>query len=174
MPAASMTQAAPAVERSPPTLWHRVAAMIYELVLLFGVVFVVSWVLLTALRWTYPLAPAQRWVLQAVLFVAIGVYFAYCWSRGGQTLAMKSWGLRLESPARPLGFGRAFLRYVLAWHLLLPSLLLVALFQLHALIDLVLFAGAFAVMLLTLYLDPGRQYLHDRWLGTRVVKALPR
>jgi uncharacterized RDD family membrane protein YckC len=171
-PVAATPVVAPAA--CPPTLWHRVAAMIYELVLLFGVVFVVSWIVLTALRWTYPLASAQRWVLQAVLFVAIGLYFAYCWSRGGQTLAMKSWGLKVESPARLLGFGRALLRYLLAWHLLLPSVIVVSLLQTHALIDLLVFAAGFAAMLLTLYLDPDRQFLHDRWLGTRVVKAPPR
>jgi uncharacterized RDD family membrane protein YckC len=112
--------------------------------------------------------------LQGVLFVAIGLYFAYCWSRGGQTLAMKSWGLKLESPGRPLTFGRALLRYVLAWHLLLPSVLVVAALQMHVLIDLLIFALGLGLMLLTVYLDPGRQFLHDRLLGTRVVRSARR
>jgi uncharacterized RDD family membrane protein YckC len=170
--ASALTPTAPAP--LPPSLWLRVSAMIYELVLLFGVVFLVSYALLSAARWTYPLTPGQRWALQGVLFVAIGLYFAYCWSRGGQTLAMKSWGLKLESPGRPLTFGRALLRYVLAWHLLLPSVLVVAALQMHALIDLLIFALGLGLMLLTLYLDPGRQFLHDRLLGTRVVRSARR
>lgn len=157
-----------------PSLWLRIAAMVYELVLLFGVVFLVSYALLSAARWTYPLSPGQRWALQGVLFITIGLYFAYCWSRGGQTLAMKSWGLKLESPGQPLSLGRALLRYLLAWHLLLPSVLVVSALQMHALVDLLLFAAGFGLMLLTVYLDPGRQFLHDRMLGTRVVRSARR
>jgi uncharacterized RDD family membrane protein YckC len=155
----------------PPSLWLRFAAMVYELVLLFGVVFIVSYALLSAARWTYPLAPHQRWVLQGVLFVAIGAYFAWCWSRGGQTLAMKSWGLRVVGrDGSWIPLGRAVLRYVLAWHLFAPGLVFVALFQAHTLVDLAVFAGGFCLMLLTAFLDPQRQLLHDRLLGTRVVR----
>jgi uncharacterized RDD family membrane protein YckC len=73
----------------------RLAVMTYEAVLLFGLVFVTGYALLALAGWTYPLSPAQRWLLQAVLFVAIGAYFVYCWVRAGQTLAMKSWRLRV-------------------------------------------------------------------------------
>lgn len=149
--------------------------MIYDLVLLFGVVFIVSYALLSAARWTYPLAPHQRWVLQGVLFVAIGAYFAWCWSRGGQTLAMKSWGLRvIGADGHRLSVGRAVLRYVLAWHLFAPGLAFVALFQAHTAVDLVALGGGFCLMLLTAFLDPQRQLLHDRLLGTRVVRDRPR
>jgi uncharacterized RDD family membrane protein YckC len=159
----------------PPSLWLRFAAMVYELVLLFGVVFLASYALLSATRWTYPLPDHQRWVLQAVLFVVIGIYFAWCWSRGGQTLAMKSWGLRVvEAGGGRLTLGRAALRYLLAWHLFVPGLVLIALFQTHALIDLVVVGASFIGMLFTAWLDPQRQWLHDRLLGTRLVRDAPR
>jgi len=165
----------PADDGRAPSLWLRFASMIYELVLLFGVVFIVSYALLSAARWTYPLAGAQRWGLQAVLFVAIGGYFAWCWSRGGQTLAMKSWGLRVvDVGGGPPSLGRAALRYVLAWHLFLPSFVLIALFQTDAIVALLIAFGGFCLMLGTAWLDPRRQLLHDRLLGTRVVRDRPR
>lgn len=149
--------------------------MVYEVVLLFGVAFIASYALLSAARWTYPLPDQRRWVLQAFLFVVIGAYFAWCWSRGGQTLAMKSWGLRVvDRDGRPPSLVRAALRYLLAWHLMLPSIVLIALVQTHAAIDLAIFFGAFCLMLFTAWLDPQRQLLHDRWLGTRIVRAQPR
>jgi uncharacterized RDD family membrane protein YckC len=160
---------------STPSLWLRFAAMVYELVLLFGVVFIVSYALLSAARWTYPLPDPQRWVLQSVLFITVGAYFAWCWSRGGQTLAMKSWGLRVvDATGRRLTFGRAALRYLLAWHLVVPGLVFVALFQAHTVTDLAAVAIGFVAMLFTARLDPDRQLLHDRLLGTRVVRDKPR
>lgn len=172
---ASPVSAPPAADLRAPSLWLRFASMIYEVVLLFGVVFIASYALLSAARWTYPLPDAKRWVLQAFLFVVIGAYFAWCWSRGGQTLAMKSWGLKVvDRDGRSLPLKRATLRYLLSWHLFVPSLIAIALFQSHAAIDLAIFFGGFCLMLFTAFLDPQRQLLHDRWLGSRVVRAAPR
>ncbi len=93
-----MTAAENAARTRPVSLPLRLAAMIYEAVLLFGVTFAVAFVLLSLLQWTYPLPPGRRAVLQAALFVAIGVYFVWCWSRSGQTLALKTWNLRVAGP----------------------------------------------------------------------------
>ena len=123
--------------------------MIYEAVLLFGVVFIVSYALLALFQWTYPLRPGPRTALQAVLFVAIGCYFVWCWSRSGQTLALKTWNLKvLAADGAPPGLGRALARYFLAWHLWLPGLVWVAVFQTHALGDLAALALGFVVLLL--------------------------
>lgn len=159
------------LETRAPGLPVRLAAMIYEALLLFGLAFIVSYALLAALRWTYPLAPDQRWTLQAVLFVVFGAYFAYCWSHGGQTLAMKSWHLRVVGPdGRPPTFGRAVARYLLAWTLVLPGLALFALLEAHAWWGLAGFALGVAAMLLIARLGPAHQLLHDRLLGTRVIR----
>lgn len=175
-----MSTATPASETSAgagraPSLWLRFASMIYELVLLFGVVFIVTYALLSAARWTYPPTHTQRWILQLVLFVVIGAYFAWCWSRGGQTLAMKSWGLRVvDAGGGRLSFGRAALRYLLAWNLLAPGLVMVALFRTHVLVELALFTACFVAMLFTARLDRHGQWLHDRLLGSRLVRDRPR
>lgn len=145
--------------------------MIYEGVLLFGVVFIVSYALLALFQWTYPLPPGPRSALQAVLFVAIGGYFVWCWTRSGQTLALKTWNLRLlADDGRPPRLGRAVARYLLAWHLWLPGLAWVALFPTHAMAGLAALAIGFGLLLLPGLADPARRLLHDRWTGTRIVR----
>jgi uncharacterized RDD family membrane protein YckC len=149
----------------------RLAAMTYEAVLLFGVVFVAGYALLAATGWTYPLPTRQRWLLQAVLFVAIGAYFVHCWVRAGQTLAMKSWRLRvIDRDGGPLSLRRALLRYLLAWTLFAPGLLFIALADSGPLLDLLALLAGLLLMLAAGRIDPDRQLLHDRLLGTRVIR----
>ena len=69
--------------------------MIYEAVLLLGVVFVVSYALLVSLQWPYPLPFTQRLLLQVTLFLVLGTYFVASWTRTGQTLALKAWRLKI-------------------------------------------------------------------------------
>jgi uncharacterized RDD family membrane protein YckC len=149
----------------------RLAAMIYEAVLLFGVVFIVSYGLLALAQWTYPLPPLRRAVLQTVLFVAIGAYFVSCWSRSGQTLALKTWELKvIDAGGRPPTVARAIARYVLAWHLWLPGALWVLVHPADAVGDMAAFAVGFALLLLPALADPQRRLLHDRATGTRIVQ----
>ena len=145
--------------------------MVYEAVLLFGVVFIVSYALLALLQWTYPLPPVRRTALQTVLFLVIGAYFIWCWSRTGQTLALKTWKLRVVAAnGRPPAAARAAMRYVLAWHLWLPGALWIWLFQTHALADAAAVIAGFAALLLPALGDRQRRLLHDRATGTRVVR----
>jgi len=144
--------------------------MTYEAVLLFGLVFVVSFSLLALTGWTYPLRPQQRWVLQALLFVAVGIYFVYCWIRSGQTLAMKSWRLRVvDRNGALLTPLRAALRYLLAWSLFAPGLAYAALTGAGIAANLLaLLIGLLAMVALARF-DRDGQLLHDRLLGSRVV-----
>lgn len=161
----------PATNTRPANLALRLAAMTYDGVLLFGIVFIVGYALLALMQWTYPLTGIRRLVLQAALFVVIGAYFAWCWSKGGQTLGMKSWRLHLiDSSGVAPGVSRSILRYVLAWHLVAPGLAFVAAFQAHAAIDLVAVVAGIALMLLPALFDPQRRLLHDRWVGTLLVR----
>lgn len=162
----------PAPAPRPAPLPLRLAAMVYEAVLLFGVVFIVAYALLALFQWTYPLPPGPRTVLQAVLFLAIGAYFIGCWSRSGQTLALKTWNLMVVgTDDRPPGTARATVRYLLAWHLWLPGLLFVALVPASPPAALAALAAGFALLLLPGVVDPQRRLLHDRASGTRVVRV---
>lgn len=167
------TGAAPATVSVPPGLLLRLASMIYEAILLFGVAFIVGYAVLALARWTYPLAGYQRAGLQATLFGAFGVYFVWCWTRSGQTLAMKSWQLRLiDLNGKPPRLARAVLRYLLAWLLFAPGLAFVALTQTHAAWDVLALVLSFAAMLLTSLADPQRRLPHDRLLGMSVIREL--
>jgi uncharacterized RDD family membrane protein YckC len=152
--------------------WARFAAMVYEGVLLFGVVFIVSYLVLGLMRWTYPLAPGPRTVLQVVLFVTIGAYFVWCWRRSGQTLAMKSWHLRLVDERGGLpSTGRAIARYLAAWLMFAPGLAYLLLAQPGAAQGTLALLASFVGMFIPALLDAQGRLLQDRLSGTRVVRA---
>ena len=148
--------------------------MVYEAALVFGVLFAAGYLVLASQQWSYPLPATQRAALQTALFVAIGVYFVVCWTRTGQTLALKAWRLRVvDTRGRPPSRLRAVARYLLAWHLWLPGLAIGALLPTTTLWTLLALAGGFALLLTPALIDDQRRLLHDRWTGTRVVRVPP-
>jgi len=161
----------PAVEARPAGLLIRLAAATYEAILLFGVLFVITYALLALMRWTYPLSGSQRTTLQSVLFVVLGVYFVYQWTRTGQTLAMKSWHLRLVGKdGKPPQQRWAALRYILAWHLLLPGALWLVVAGGRPALDLTVFLLGVGLLVLPAGFDSQRRLLHDRLSATRIVR----
>ncbi len=116
--------------------------MVYEAVLLFAVAFFAAWIFFFASGGREALSGWPRLALQLFIAAVFAAYFLWCWLRGGQTLAMKAWRIRLvEVTPR-----RALLRFALAL-LLLPVSILWAPF------------------------DREKQFLHDRLAGTRLVNA---
>lgn len=153
-----------------PSLRRRLASMVYEAMLMFGVLFISGWLFSTLLQQRHALY--LRGMLQDWLFVVIGVYFVWFWTHSGQTLAMKTWRIRLvAADGAPLGWKRAVLRYLLCWIWILPGL--ATAWALHAKNWMLVLIPALNILLwaLTVYLDPERQFLHDRISGTRVVPA---
>ena len=152
-----------------PSLLRKWACMLYEGLLVFGVVFMAA--LLFGLITQTRNALDNRIGLQVFLFVAIGIYFAWFWSKG-QTLAMKTWHLRLVMPnGEPIPKARAFLRYVLAWIGIFPPLVCAYFLQMGP-------RNLLLVMPLWVLLWTGasqlradRQMLHDVWAGTRLIYA---
>lgn len=129
-----------------PGLARRLLSMLYESLVAFATVFLAGLAFYGAAEGR--LAGETRLLFQTYLFLVLGIYFVACWSRGGRTLAMQTWRMRIvRRDGAPLGVGRATLRYALAWVSLLP-----------------LGAG-----FLWACLDRDRQFLHDRLAGTRMV-----
>jgi uncharacterized RDD family membrane protein YckC len=165
---------APAPNAAAPTaagLRRRLAAFVYEGVLLFGVLMVAGLIYGLVTQQRHALAGLHG--LQAFLFLVLGLYFSWFWSHGGQTIAMKTWHLRLLTrDGQPVSMGRAWLRYVLSWLWFLPALLASWLAGLHSggAIGWALLAGVVAYMLLA-RLSPQRQFLHDLLAGTRLAYA---
>jgi uncharacterized RDD family membrane protein YckC len=162
------------VVQAPPGIAVRLAAMCYEALLLFGVLFGVGYLILAGLHWEYPLVPARLAVLQVAWFGAMGVYFVACWSIGGQTLAMKTWHLRLVDARGQRPSARlATARYCLAWLLLAgPALLGLAIFRTHTPLDLAWLPLPLIAAAIAARLSPQRQWPHDRLLRTRVIRDI--
>jgi len=126
----------------------RIAAMIYESLLVTAVVFV------AALPFLYLVGTAEtgwmRHVFQLYLLGILFAYFSAFWLRSGQTLAMKTWRIRLvQVNGDTLTFKQAVLRFFLA------------------LLGLLLAGAGFWWALV----DRDRQFLHDRIAGTRLVRV---
>lgn len=152
-----------------PSLWRRMACWTYEGMLLFGVLFIAGYLFGTLTQTRN--AMDNRHGLQAFLFLIFGIYFVWLWSKG-QTLAMKTWNIRLvDVQGRPVSQARALLRYLLSWIWLLPSLSLVWLLGLPAagLVGLVL--GWVAIYAMLSRFHPQRQFWHDALAGTRLISS---
>ncbi len=144
--------------------------MMYEAVLLFGVIFLASYLFdtLTQSRDALMLRHGR----QAIVFLAVGVYFIMCWRKRGQTLPMKTWNIRLiDRNGLSPTLGRLIVRYVLLWPLpLLASLLVLLASRMtgYSSTDLLIVFAPFSIFVWT-WFDAEQQFLHDRLLGTRLI-----
>jgi uncharacterized RDD family membrane protein YckC len=156
-----------------PSLLRRLAAFVYEGVLLFGVTMAAGYI--------YGILTQQRHALQgktglqAFLFVVLAIYFSWFWSRSGQTVAMKAWHIRLVSTdGTPVQQSRALLRYLLSWLWFVPAWAAAHALHLQAmsaiggltLLGVLVYAGL-------VWLRPDRQFWHDGLCGTRLVHWQP-
>lgn len=131
-----------------PALGRRMASAIYELLMVLALVFIATFPYLALLG-----DSTQGWrrhLLQAWVLAVCGAYFVWFWSRGGQTLPMKTWRIRVvRFDGAPLGAGRAAHRYVLA----------------------VLGLAAAGLGFAWALVDRDRQFLHDRLAGTALIEV---
>ena len=161
----------PSMSLVAPSLARRMACWLYEGMLMFGVVFI-SGYLFGTLSQTRN-AMDNRHALQAFLFVIFGIYFTWFWAKG-QTLAMKTWDIRLVDRAgRPVTQARALARYALSWLWFLPPLAALAPFKVSAGESATITIGWVAVWALLSRFHPQRQFLHDALAGTRLVSSKP-
>ncbi len=154
-----------------PGLVRRMACFVYEGTLLFGVVMIAAYLFSSLTQQRHALRGQHA--LQAFLFVVLGIYFVFFWSRGGQTVAMKTWHIRLVSASGgAVPQGRALARYVTAWLWFLPALAAVQWSGLKggATIFAFTMTGVVAYAALV-WLHPQRQFWHDALCGTRLVDS---
>ena len=150
-------------------LRRRLACFVYEGVLLFGVVMIAAYLYSSLTQQRNALVGLHG--LQAFIFLVLGIYFVWFWSHGGQTVAMKTWRIRLvTSQGQPLSQGRALVRYLLSWLWFLPALAGAhfAGLKTSGEIFAVMFVGVLAYALLSRF-NRHRQYWHDVVCGTRLV-----
>jgi uncharacterized RDD family membrane protein YckC len=117
--------------------------MLYEAILLFAVAFFATWLFYFASGGADTTHPgAARLELQLFIALAFAAYFLWSWLRGGQTLAMKAWKIRLVD-VTPV---KALVRFFIAC-LCVPT----------------------GISIVWALFDRDRQFLHDRLAGTRLI-----
>jgi uncharacterized RDD family membrane protein YckC len=167
----SQIDPATATPSPPPSLSRRLASFVYEGVLLFGVLMVSDYLFSSLTQQRHALYLREAGM--AFLFIVLGIYFVWFWSRSGQTVAMKTWNLRVVTrDGAALTQRRALARYAAAWLWFLPPLALVGGMGVTALGG----GGSFTVVATYVlayaglsFLLPHRQFLHDTLCGTRLV-----
>lgn len=100
-------------EPTPPGLARRLAAIVYDALLLAGL-----WLIFTTATWVArggrEVAPGTLWFQLALVAVA-GAFFGGFWTHGGQTVGMLAWKIRVERRAGgPLGWHDAAARFAAA------------------------------------------------------------
>jgi uncharacterized RDD family membrane protein YckC len=125
-----------------PSIARRLASLVYEGLLVFGVSFFASWMFFFASGGRDATAGVMRAELQVFILAVLAAYFLWCWLRGGQTLAMRAWKIRLVDVTP----GKAIARFLIA-------------------------AAILPLSILWALVDRDRQFLHDRLAGTRLVRA---
>jgi uncharacterized RDD family membrane protein YckC len=156
-----------------PGLWRRMACWLYEGMLLFAVAMIAAWLFSALSQMRNAMDETRRPLLLCYLFIVFGIYFTWFWSRG-QTLGMKTWGIRVvDRYGKPLKQGRALLRYLLSWIWFLPPLAMHPLLNVPAPETIVLLFGWIAIWALLARFHPERQFWHDAWAGTRLIPSKP-
>lgn len=165
--------AADATPPAVPGILRRLAVLPYEGLLLLALLLIVS----------FPFAGLKGAALsgwlhllfQAYLFGITAAYFTWFWCHGGQTLPMKTWGIRvIQNDGSSLRVRRALLRFVYALLFFGPACTALVLLFFPARVSPVIAMWGFLPMVATLLwarFDADRQFLHDRLAGTRQVDA---
>lgn len=159
--------------------FRRLAAATYDGLLVLAVLMVLTallQVLTHGAAITRASVGAFEYVYRAALVLCVAAYFGSAWTRSGQTLGMKAWGIRLHTAAggRP-GWRDAALRLLYASPLYLLAIAGVLLLIAHRGGWLVLLACALPLVLSFAWNGvTGAGTLHDRWSRTRVLRVPPR
>jgi uncharacterized RDD family membrane protein YckC len=155
----------------PPSLRRRMACWLYEGVLMFGVVWIAAYLFGTLSQTRN--AMDNRLGLQIFLFIVFGIYFVWFWHKG-QTLAMKTWHLRVVGKdGGAISQKRALARYALSWLWFLPPLAAVAPFKLSGGEITVILIGWVIFYALLSRFHPEKQFVHDALAGTRLISHKP-
>jgi uncharacterized RDD family membrane protein YckC len=129
-----------------PPLGRRLACVVYEALLIAAVMVVSAFPFVPAVKIVAPAFVKEA--LQIYLLLVAGAYFTVFW-RKGHTLAMKTWGIRIEAvDGGPPSLKQVWLRYLLAC----LNLALLG-------------AGWWAALA-----SADRQFLQDRLAGTRLIR----
>ena len=149
-PNSSPTKPAAVPIAHPAPLWKRLAAALYDLLPLATLMMIGTALLLPFTGGAaMPRLGLTHFAYQLFVFALIASYYIWSWHRGGQTIGMRAWRLRVQTQAGSSPDVRtASLRFAFS----LVSVLALGLGLIWALFD------------------RRRRMWHDRWTGTEVVE----
>jgi uncharacterized RDD family membrane protein YckC len=164
-----------------PTIKRRIILNLYEMLVLMGVaafLFLLPHLVIgVVLKVTAP-----AWFLLAHIYLVLAFYFAWYWTKSGQTLAMQTWKIQMVGQdGQILTRSQALKRYAFGSLWLIPAAIILFISlrvgnseKMGAYFSIVFFSVTIFLWPLSALLDrKGRQMLPDRWAGTRLVQ-LPR
>lgn len=103
---------------TPASLWLRLAAALYDLFPLLALWMLTAGIVLLSAHGEVDVAHpsfAYRLSLRLALLVVTATYFVVSWSRGGQTIGMRAWRLRVvDANGNALPWPRCALRFFVA------------------------------------------------------------
>jgi uncharacterized RDD family membrane protein YckC len=104
------------VSALPASLWLRLLAAVYDVLPLLALWFVAAVLALALTGGALDVHRlADKALLQTLAFGVTAAYFIVSWMRGGQTIGMKPWRLRVvRSDGTPPDLAHAGLRFVVA------------------------------------------------------------
>lgn len=123
--------------------------MCYEIILISALI-IFTLIVPHMLLGAFAKIQAPHTVIKIHFFLVLLAYFCWFWVNGGQTLAMKTWRLRVvDAGGGRLRPAQAALRYMAAW----------------------MSIGLGGIGILWAIFDRDGQFLHDRIADTRIVSA---
>jgi uncharacterized RDD family membrane protein YckC len=151
------------------------SCLVYEGLLLFGLALIPGVLGAFFIALTGQHHPLQSpTALRAMTFLLFAVYFTWFWSHRGQTLAMRTWRIRVVTEqGSPLSQARALMRFIASCAWFAPAAFLASLNgwdRWHGLAALAVGIASYALLAL---LHPQRQFWHDALCGTRLTDVRP-
>jgi uncharacterized RDD family membrane protein YckC len=148
-------------------LWRRMSCWFYEGLLLFGVIFIAGYLFGTLTQTKHALN--NRLGLQVFVFLVLALYFTFFWHKG-QTLAMKTWHLKIVTlEGQAVSQRQALVRYVYAWIWFVPPLAFTSLWGWSSLQGLGAWMAWSVAWALLSKTHGDKQFWHDHWARTRLV-----
>jgi len=158
-----------------PNFWRRIWCGLYEQLVLLGVIAFTFLLPNLGLGILFGIS-LPSWLTFLYLYLVLGIYFIWYWTKSGQTLAMQTWRIRMINL-----HGETLSRRQAAWRYFFSSLWILPCVALQWALHLekwqiieMLFTVALLLWPLSIYLDRvasvKRQALPDRLAGTRLVE----
>lgn len=100
-------------QQTPPSIFKRLAVIVYDLLLLIAVFFAATLALLPFQKDN--LFEPNSWMFSVYLLLVSFLFYGWFWTRSGQTLGLLAWKLQIvNQDGGRISWKQAFIRFVIA------------------------------------------------------------